>query len=47
MDEEEKDSASREEQARTNGGKVVNRLTSGETRDSNQTEQVPDPFAAE
>lgn len=46
-DEEEKDSAAKAEQARTNGGKVVNRLPSGETRDSNQTEQVPDPFAAE
>jgi len=37
-DEEEKDSAARDEKPRTNGGKVVNRLTGGETRDSNQTE---------
>lgn len=46
-DEEEKDSAAGAEKPRTEGGKIVNRLVSGETRDSNQTELVPDPFAAE
>ena len=45
-DEEEKDATARAE-PRTAGGKVVNRLIGGETQDSNQTEQVPDPFAAE
>ena len=44
--EEAKDSTARAE-PRTAGGKVVNRLIGGETQDSNQTEQVPDPFAAE
>lgn len=46
-DEEEKESAARDEKARTDGGKVVNRLKTGEAADSNQMEQVADPFAAE
>ena len=32
---------------RTSGGKIINRLEKGENKDSNQMEQVPDPFAAE
>lgn len=35
------------ETARTTGGKIINRLEKGEERDSNQVEQIPDPFAAE
>ena len=34
-------------QPRTEGGKIINKLSKGEERDSAQTEQVPDPFAAE
>ena len=32
---------------RSAGGKIINKLGKGEERDSNQTEQEPDPFAAE
>lgn len=32
---------------RTKGGKVINKLEKTEQRDSNQMEQIPDPFAAE
>ena len=45
-DEEFKDSKS-SVSVRTVGGKIINKLESGEKRDSNQLEQNPDPFAAE
>lgn len=32
---------------KTEGGKVINQLLKGEERDSNQYEQIPDPFGAE
>jgi hypothetical protein len=32
---------------RTKDGKIINKLISGDQQDSNQTEQNPDPFAAE
>ena len=44
-DEEQKEVSA--ESVRTAGGKIINRLESGEQRDSNQVEQTPDPFAAE
>jgi len=44
-DEEHKEVSA--ETVRTTGGKIINRLEKGEERDSNQVEQIPDPFAAE
>lgn len=32
---------------RTKDGKIINKLGNGEVQDSNQMEQIPDPFAAE
>ena len=32
---------------KTQGGKIINRLESGENRDDNQIEKIPDAFAAE
>ena len=45
-DEELKDNSS-VVKPRTAGGKIINTLEKDEQRDSNQTEQTPDPFAAE
>ena len=46
-DEEGKDNASSTRSVRTAGGKIINRLEKNDLRDSNQLEQIPDPFAAE
>ena len=46
-DEEEKSITTELAQPKTDGGKIINKLDKGELRDSNQAEQIPDPFAAE
>lgn len=52
MDEDEVISKKLEEnkmelKPRTKDGKIINKLGKGEEQDSNQMEQIPDPFAAE
>ena len=37
----------KEERLRTKGAKIINKLGPGESRDSTQMEQIPDPFGAE
>jgi hypothetical protein len=53
MDEEDEEFTKRQEEKkkeskpRTKDGKIINKLGNGEEQDSNQMEQIPDPFAAE
>ena len=52
MDEDEVISKKLEENKKelkpvTKDGKIINKLGKGEEQDSNQMEQIPDPFAAE
>ena len=37
----------KEQKPRTKDGKIINKLGNGEEQDSNQMEQIPNPFAAE
>ena len=48
MDDIEEESKKPDEiKPKTKDGKIINKLMTGEQQDSNQTEKVPDPFAAE
>jgi hypothetical protein len=39
--------ANKKDAPRTKDGKIINKLQDGESRDSEQAEQIPDPFGAE